>query len=95
MRRKEEDNEEGTDNDSARGHASESIMEQSEDAETEDDDEASDTNQMHDLDVDDQSAVGASENTSSFTSHVGHKLSKEEVDNLTRRKWKYNWDACF
>ena len=50
------------------------------------------TDQMHDLDVDDQSAVGASENTSSFTSHVGHKLSKEELDNLTRRKWKYNWE---
>ena len=29
---------------------------------------------------------------SSFTSHVGHKLSKEEVDNLTQRKWKYNWE---
>ena len=88
----EEDNEEGTDNESARGHASESTMEQSEDAEIEDDNEASDTDQMHDLDVDDQSAVGASESTSSFTSHVGHKLSKEEVDNLTRRKWKYNWE---
>lgn len=51
----------GTDNDSARGHANESIMEQSGDAETEDDDEASDTDQMHDLEVDGQSSVGASE----------------------------------
>ncbi|KAJ9675206.1 hypothetical protein PVL29_024236 [Vitis rotundifolia] len=52
----EEDNEEGTDNESARGYASESIIAQSEDAEIEGDDEASDTDQMHGLDVDDQSA---------------------------------------
>ena len=60
----------GTDNESARGHASESIMEQSEDAETEDDNEASDTDQMHDLDVDDQSAVGASESTRFYILYI-------------------------
>lgn len=45
-------------------------MEQSEDAETEDDDEASDTDQMHYLDVDDQSAVGASESTRFYILYI-------------------------
>ena len=45
-------------------------MEQSEDAEIEDDNEASDTDQMHDLDVDDQSAVGASESTRFYILYI-------------------------
>lgn len=60
----------GTDDESARGHASESLTEQSEGAETEDDDETFDTDQMHDLDVDDQSAVGASESTRFYILYI-------------------------
>ena len=50
----------GTDNESARVHANGTIAEQGEDAETEDD-EASNPDEMHDQDVDGQSAVSASE----------------------------------
>ena len=50
----------GTDNESVRVHANGTIVEQEEDAETEDD-EASNLDEMHDQDVDGQSAVGASE----------------------------------
>ncbi|KAK3028748.1 hypothetical protein RJ639_037771 [Escallonia herrerae] len=31
---------------------------------------------------------------SSFYDHLGHKLSKEEVENLLKRKWKYKWEAA-
>nr|POE48249.1 digestive organ expansion factor like [Quercus suber] len=30
---------------------------------------------------------------SSFTIHLEHKLSKEEVDNMSTKKWKYKWEV--
>ncbi|KAF7153893.1 hypothetical protein RHSIM_Rhsim01G0197100 [Rhododendron simsii] len=29
---------------------------------------------------------------SSFSDHLGHKLSETECDNLSKRKWKYKWE---
>lgn len=64
----------GTDNESSRGPDG-SIMEQGEDAETEDD-QVSDTDEMHDLDVDGSSAVGASESMRFYTLHISSVLPK-------------------
>ncbi|KAK2988390.1 hypothetical protein RJ640_007683, partial [Escallonia rubra] len=55
---------------------------------------ASDTDEEHDLAVNGQSVATASPSTSSFYDHLGHKLSKEEVENLLKRKWKYKWEAA-
>lgn len=30
---------------------------------------------------------------SSLNAHLGHNLSKEEVDDLSKRKWKYKWEV--
>lgn len=30
---------------------------------------------------------------SSFSIHLEHKLSKEEVDNMSTKKWKYKWEV--
>lgn len=51
--------------------------------------EASDTDQEYDLRVDEQSAVNASEVACSFNSHLAYTLSKEELDNLLKKKLKY------
>ncbi|XP_030930139.1 U3 small nucleolar RNA-associated protein 25 isoform X2 [Quercus lobata] len=67
--------------------------EQSEDAETEDDHEASDTDQEHDIRANGQTSTDGSECMSSFNLHLEHKLSKEEVDNMSTKKWKYKWEV--
>lgn len=51
--------------------------------------EASDADQEYDLRVDEQSAVNASEVACSFNSHLAYTLSKEELDNLLKKKLKY------
>ncbi|XP_035546121.1 U3 small nucleolar RNA-associated protein 25 isoform X1 [Juglans regia] len=66
--------------------------ERNEDAETEDDPDASETDQEHDVEVDDLFSVEGSVCMSSFSSHLGCKLSEEEVENLSKRKWKYKWE---
>lgn len=66
---------------------------QSEDAESEDEHEASDTDQEHDVRVNDHSSVEGLEFMSSSSIHLGHKLSKEEVENLSQKKWKYKWEV--
>ncbi|KAK3033327.1 hypothetical protein RJ639_034174 [Escallonia herrerae] len=55
---------------------------------------ASDTDEEHDLAVNGQSVATASPSTSSFYDHLGHILSKEEVESLLKRKWKYKWEAA-
>ncbi|KAA8535738.1 hypothetical protein F0562_030760 [Nyssa sinensis] len=69
------------------------IMEQNEDTQTDDDDEASDMDEEHDLRAIGQSTTEASVSTSSFNNHLGYKLLKGEVDNLSKRKGKFKWEA--
>lgn len=67
--------------------------EQSQDSETEDDHEASETDQELDVGVNDQCSVESSACVSSFSMHLGHNLSAEEVENLAKKKWKYKWEV--
>ncbi|XP_021816013.1 U3 small nucleolar RNA-associated protein 25 isoform X1 [Prunus avium] len=76
------------------------IEEQSEDAETEDDLETSDLDDqesydsgVHDLGISRPSAVESSMCLSSFDVHFGHKLTKADVENLSKKKWKYEWEV--
>ncbi|XP_018634024.1 protein NUCLEOLAR FACTOR 1 isoform X1 [Nicotiana tomentosiformis] len=60
--------------------------------ETDDDDsEASGSDEEQELRVIGQPTKGACASTSSFHSHLDHKLSKEEVDMLQKKKWTYKW----
>lgn len=45
----------------------------------------------HDCGTDDESAAGPSVTESPFNKHFTHILSKEEVDNFSTKKWKYEW----
>ncbi|MCD9646683.1 hypothetical protein HAX54_036740 [Datura stramonium] len=60
--------------------------------ETDDDDsEASGSDEEQELRVNGQPTRGACASTSSFHSHLDHKLPKEEVDKLEKKKWTYKW----
>ncbi|KAK6235860.1 hypothetical protein SCA6_011197 [Theobroma cacao] len=87
----QENSDEETDNDSLRMQEPDVVgtEEQTEDAETEDDLEASDTDQDDDLSVCGPSAVAAS----SFSKHVEYNLSKTEAEDLSKKKWKYTWEV--
>ncbi|KAK6248039.1 hypothetical protein QUC31_019604 [Theobroma cacao] len=87
----QENSDEETDNDSLRMQEPDMVgtEEQTEDAETEDDLEASDTDQDDDLSVCGPSAVAAS----SFSKHVEYNLSKTEAEDLSKKKWKYTWEV--
>ncbi|KAK6923621.1 U3 small nucleolar RNA-associated protein 25 [Dillenia turbinata] len=61
-------------------------VEHSEDGEFGDDDEDSDVDQQIEVTADPSNQV------SSFSAHLGHQLSKEDVDNLMQRRWKYKWE---
>lgn len=74
------------------------VTKQSEDAGIDDDgdgddDEVYETDEDRELTVNGQSAAEASVSTSSFCDHFGYKLSKAEVDILSKRKWKYKWEV--
>lgn len=56
-----------------------------------DNDDVSDSDEEYDLCVNGHSTAKASTNTSSFNEHLGHKLSKDEVENLRKGKWKNKW----
>ncbi|CAN6696504.1 unnamed protein product [Malus baccata var. baccata] len=79
----------------------EGIEEHSEDSENEDDQETSafDDEETHDSDAEQdlgtssQSAVEPSMCLSSFDIHWGHKLTKAEVENLSKKKWTYEWEV--
>ncbi|BBG92814.1 hypothetical protein Prudu_000653, partial [Prunus dulcis] len=101
----EDDSEEGVDDEfpmkgKPKDPEIDGIEEQSEDAETEDDLETSDLDDqessdsgVHDLGISRPSAVEASMCLSSFDVHFGHKLTKAEVENLSKKKWKYEWEV--
>ncbi|XP_058068370.1 protein NUCLEOLAR FACTOR 1 isoform X2 [Magnolia sinica] len=63
-----------------------------EEAEMEEDNEASDEDHANDLEVNGQDA-DASKSTSSFNDHLGRTLSEAEVDDLIKSKWKFKWEA--
>ncbi|KAJ4711566.1 U3 small nucleolar RNA-associated protein 25-like [Melia azedarach] len=101
LEQEDDDSDEGTDNEPG-SHAIEGTLqepgtvgseEQNEDAETDSDCEASDTNEEHGLGVNGQSSLKALAHASSFNEHFGYKLSKEEVDNLSKKKGKYKWEV--
>lgn len=74
------------------------VTKQSEDAGIDDDgdgddDEVYETDEDRELTVNGQSPAEASVSTSSFCDHFGYKLSKAEVDILSKRKWKYKWEV--
>ncbi|CAH9091512.1 unnamed protein product [Cuscuta epithymum] len=56
--------------------------------------EASDTDEIHDGRVNSQSVVEPLMNTR-FQKHLDYKLSKEEVNTLLEKKWKYQWELEF
>ncbi|XP_015082990.1 U3 small nucleolar RNA-associated protein 25 [Solanum pennellii] len=56
-----------------------------------DDSEASGSDGEQELRVNGQPTRGACASTSSFHSHLDHKLSKEKVDELEKKKWTYKW----
>lgn len=94
----EDDNsKEGTDYESHRSHMMDSILQepsavgdQNRDADIEDDFVASDADQDYD---NGQFDSKASLSTSAFSEHLGHKITKEEVDDLPKGKWKYKWES--
>lgn len=90
--------EEGTDNE--RSHVLDSKLQEpstisikNEDAESEDDEEASDLDQENSLGVNSKTVVKASVPTSSFLEHLGQKVSEGESDNLSNKKWEYKWEV--
>ncbi|OMO76777.1 putative Digestive organ expansion factor [Corchorus olitorius] len=87
----EENGDDETDNDSLGMQGPEMVgtEELTEDAETEDDLETSDSDQDDDLSVHGASGLG----TSSFKKHVEYKLSEEEAEDLSKKKWKYTWEV--
>ncbi|KAI9168766.1 hypothetical protein LWI28_001628 [Acer negundo] len=99
----QDDDDEGTDNEYPESLTMESSRlqedgmvsaeEQSEDAESEAESKASDTDEEHGFSVNDQSSVKASTRASSFNEHFGYNLSEKEVDDLSKKKWKYEWEV--
>ncbi|KAK4370104.1 hypothetical protein RND71_009579 [Anisodus tanguticus] len=60
--------------------------------ETDDDgSEASGSDEEQELRVNGQPTRGSCASTSSFHTHLDHKLSKEEVDKLEKKRWTYKW----
>lgn len=64
---------------------------QSEDAETESEKEISGSDEEHDSGINEESASEAAISESPFNKHLTHNLSKKEVDDLSTKKWKYEW----
>ncbi|CAH1449466.1 unnamed protein product [Lactuca virosa] len=56
-------------------------------------DETFESDGEEDFTADDQSIAKESESTSSYSAHLGYKLSKEEAENLSRKKGKYKWEV--
>ncbi|RWR84239.1 U3 small nucleolar RNA-associated protein 25 [Cinnamomum micranthum f. kanehirae] len=97
----EEDVEGGSDSESE-GHADgnevgehsvDDLEEQSGEAGSEDEDEASDNSYENDLENDGQTALATSQSASSFSTHLGHVLSKADVDDLLKKKSNFEWEV--
>ncbi|PON66128.1 Digestive organ expansion factor, predicted [Parasponia andersonii] len=69
------------------------IVEQGENVENESEIETSISDEEHDSQIDDESAVQATVSESPFSIHLGHMLSKVEVDSLLTKKCKYKWEV--
>lgn len=90
----EEEEEEGTDDESPKSSSlGNNMSEPMPNNETEEDTESdrSDTDQENELEVGSHGDPSTSDITSSFNKHMEHKLSKEEVENFPKMKWKYTW----
>lgn len=68
-------------------------MDQTKDIKTDDEEDAPETDEEDDLADNNQSDAKPSVSTSSFSNHLGYIVSKEEVDNLSKRDWKYKWEV--
>lgn len=71
------------------------IMVPSDDAESENENEASDIDdgESESMNVIGHTGINSLKGTSSFSDHVGHILTQAEVDDLLKRKWKYKWEV--
>lgn len=96
------DSERGSDDESPKIDARGSILEkfgvvgageEGEDAEMENDQGTSESEQEHELDVHSNAAVEASGCVSSYAMHLGHQISKGEIDELSEKRWKYKWEV--
>ncbi|KAL3598059.1 hypothetical protein D5086_005977 [Populus alba] len=91
----EEDSvEEGSDNESdLQEHRTAGIVDADGDSDSENILEASNTDQEQELDVKSQTVAKAPASRSSFHSHLEYKLPETEVEDLLKKKWKYQWDV--
>ncbi|XP_030523611.2 U3 small nucleolar RNA-associated protein 25 isoform X2 [Rhodamnia argentea] len=98
----QDDSERGSDDESPKVDAWESITEKfgvvgagedGEDAEMENDLDTSESEQEYESQVHFNAAVEASGCVSSYTVHLGHQISKGEVDELSKKRWKYKWEV--
>ncbi|KAF8035262.1 hypothetical protein BT93_C1325 [Corymbia citriodora subsp. variegata] len=98
----QDDSEGGSDAESPKIDTRESILEkfgvvgageEAEDAEMENDQDKSESEQEHELDVHSNAAVEASGCVSSYAMHLGHQISKGEIDELSKERWKYKWEV--
>ncbi|KAL6013283.1 hypothetical protein ACLOJK_003775 [Asimina triloba] len=62
-------------------------------ADMEEDHATSDEDQENDLQSNSQVDANSSKSTSSFSDHLGRTLSEAEVEDLTKRKWKFKWEV--
>ncbi|CAK7337527.1 unnamed protein product [Dovyalis caffra] len=84
----------GTDNESnLQERSAVSIVDEDGDFGSEDVREASDTDKEQELGVKSQTFVKAPASRSSFHSRLEYKLPKTEVEDLLKKKWKYQWDV--
>lgn len=67
-------------------------MKQSKEDEAGDDDEAFSEDDGSGSESDSHANVHEIASTTSFHRHVGHILTNEDADNLTKSKWKYKWE---
>ncbi|XP_004296470.1 PREDICTED: digestive organ expansion factor homolog [Fragaria vesca subsp. vesca] len=58
-----------------------------------DDKESSDSDIEQNLEIHSQSTIDAPICLSSFGIQLEHKLTEAEVENLSKKKWRYKWDA--
>lgn len=91
----EEDSvEEGNDNESdLQEHRTVGIVDADGDSDSEDIQEASNTDQEQELDVKSETVAKAPASRSTFHSHLEYKLPETEVEDLLKKKWKYQWDV--
>ncbi|KAK9068656.1 hypothetical protein SSX86_012771 [Deinandra increscens subsp. villosa] len=79
------------DPDDLQGASLAAMEEHSDDEDEDEDDEASDIDGEEEMTVNGHSIAKESESSSSFSDHLGYKLSKEDVENLSTNKGKYKW----